>query len=403
MDYAVFGVLGSAILSIINHDILYHRDPENESQAHHYYWVFLVAVLFYFATDVLWGLFRGAGATGPQYAATVAEFVAMALAIVCWVKYVVVYLEQDDIDGKILVYAGNLIFAFQLFMLAVNFVKPVFFTFDAGGRYQPGFARYLSVGFQIIMFFLTAVYTIRKRVMSDDAAKKKRLRTIGSFGFAMALLLSLEMFFPNMPLYTAGYMIGICLMHSFVIEDELGDYISDLEDSLSREKEQMKEIVSAQRLAHTDPLTGIKNKLAYIEKEKELNERIEERSVESLAVAVFDLNGLKEINDTRGHEVGDRFIIKGCKMICDHFKHSPVFRIGGDEFVAVLEGSDFEARESILMSFNDSVDRNIESGDVVVSAGISEFVPGTDTGVKTVFDRADQNMYERKRELKLQS
>lgn len=75
MDYAVFGVLGSAILSIINHDILYHRDPENESQAHHYYWVFLVAVLFYFATDVLWGLFRGAGATGPQYAATVAEFV----------------------------------------------------------------------------------------------------------------------------------------------------------------------------------------------------------------------------------------------------------------------------------------------------------------------------------------
>ena len=402
MNYAVIGVLATAVLIIINHDILFNRDRENETPAYHYYRVFLIVVLAYFATDVLWGLFRAAGAVSLHYADTVAQFVAMALAIVCWVKYVVVYLEQDDIYGKMLVYAGNALFAFQLVMLAVNFVRPVFFWFDERGLYHPGVARYLSVGFQIIMFFLTAVYTFVRRMKSDDAAKKKRLQTIGSFGLAMSLLLSLEMVFPVMPLYTAGYMLGICLMHTFVIEDELSDYIADLKESLEREKRQMNEIASARRLAHTDPLTGIRNKLAFLEKEHELDERIARGEVWKMAVAVFDLNGLKEINDTKGHEIGDEFIVNGCRMICRHFKHSPVFRIGGDEFVAVLEGEDYMNRAGIMGSFNRIADENNMSGGVVVSAGLSEYERDKDISSRQVFDRADRNMYRRKRELKEQ-
>ena len=401
MNYAIFGVLGAAVLLIINHGILFHNDRDNESEVHHYYRVFLIAVLGYFLTDILWGLFRGAGATGLQYAATVAEFIAMALAIVCWIKYVIVYLEQDDVYGQILVYAGNAIFAFQLVMLAVNFFRPVFFHFDEAGQYHAGPARYLSVGFQIIMFFLTAVYTLVRVPKADSEAKKRRFRTIGGFGIAMVILLSLEMIYPVMPLYTASYMLGICLMHSFVIEDELGDYIKELEDSLEREKKQMQEVVSAQRLAHTDPLTGIKNRLAFLEKEKELDERIDCGEADDLAIAVFDLNGLKDINDSKGHEVGDQYIMDGCKMICDHFKHSPVFRIGGDEFAAVLEGSDFRARNTLMESFNGLIDENRRNGGVVVAAGISEYNTESDREIQTVFDRADQNMYERKKELKI--
>ena len=402
MNYAVFGILATAVLIIINHDILFHRDPKNESNAHHYYIVFLLSVLAYFAADILWGILREAKATPLQYADTVAVFIAMALAIVCWTKYVVVYLEQDDMYGKLLVYAGNMIFAFQLLMLAVNFVKPVFFSFDAAGNYRPGAARYLSMSFQILMFLLTAIYTIVKTSATESTLGKRRFKTIGSFGIAMVLLLVLEMIFPDMPLYTTGYMLGICLMHSFVIEDELGDYISDLEDSLEREKKQISEVISAQRLAHTDPLTGIKNKLAYIEKEKELDERIADGALKEFSIAVFDLNGLKIINDTKGHEVGDIFIVSGCKLICDHFKHSPVFRIGGDEFVAILEGEDFANRNGIMQSFNEIIDRNNQAGDVVVSAGIADYAQG-DISSKNVFDRADKLMYTRKRELKLQT
>ncbi len=402
MNYAVIAVLASAVLIIINNEILFHRDPENESQAHHYYRVFLIAVLAYFATDVLWGIFRQFRLIQFQYIDTVAEFIAMALAIVCWIKYVIVYLEQDDIYGRILIYAGNWIFAFQLIMLTVNFMKPVFFWFDENGIYHPGVARYTSVMFQIVLFFLTAVYTLLRSSRTNDNAKRRRYNTIGSFGIVMVILLSMEMLFPIMPLYTAGYMLGICMMHTFVIEDELSDYIVNLEELLEREKQQTQQIISAQKLAHTDPLTGIKNKLAYIEKEKDLDARIENGEVSRMAIAVFDLNGLKEINDTKGHEVGDKYIVDGCKMICNHFKHSPVFRIGGDEFVAVLEGDDFKNRNRIMKAFNNLVMENSMNGGVVVSAGIAEYLPENDAGTKTIFDRADHYMYEQKRLLKLQ-
>jgi diguanylate cyclase (GGDEF)-like protein len=256
--------------------------------------------------------------------------------------------------------------------------------------------------FQIVLFFLTAVYTLLRSSRTKDNAKRRRYNTIGSFGIVMVILLSMEMLFPIMPLYTAGYMLGICMMHTFVIEDELSDYIVNLEELLEREKQQTQQIISAKKLAHTDPLTGIKNKLAYIEKEKDLDARIENGEVSRMAIAVFDLNGLKEINDTKGHEVGDKYIVDGCKMICNHFKHSPVFRIGGDEFVAVLEGDDFKNRNRIMKAFNNLVMENSMNGGVVVSAGIAEYLPENDAGTKTIFDRADHYMYEHKRLLKLQ-
>jgi GGDEF domain-containing protein len=53
---------------------------------------------------------------------------------------------------------------------------------------------------------------------------------------------------------------------------------------------------------------------------------------------MFDLNDLKHINDRYGHERGDEYIVNCCRLICQVFKHSPVFRIGGDEFVALLRG-----------------------------------------------------------------
>lgn len=400
MNYAVIGVLATAVLLIINHDIIFRRHSGEDGPAYRFYRLFLQSVLAYLASDILWGLFRQFGLTHLQYADTVVMFTTMALAIVCWTKYVVVYLEQTDLYGKFLVYAGNAFFAFQLIALAVNFFYPVFFRFDAAGVYQPGVARTMSMIFQIAMFLLTAVYTFNKMSGTESIAKRNRYKTIGSFGIAMTTILVLEIVFPIMPLYSAGYMVGICLLHTFVIEDELGDYILELENSLQREKAQTLEIISAQRLAHTDPLTGIKNKLAYLEKERELDARIESGEIDGMAIAIFDLNNLKEINDTMGHDVGDQAIEEGCRMICRHFQHSPVFRIGGDEFAAILEGNDFNAREELMETFNRMIDDQKRNDGVVVAAGISDYCCGQDASIKDVFDRADQHMYARKKELK---
>ena len=106
-------------------------------------------------------------------------------------------------------------------------------------------------------------------------------------------------------------------------------------------------------LNETDPLTGVKNRAAYDSVVSEFNSRIFNKNEKDFAIVIFDINNLKMINDELGHEFGDAYIINSCKLLCDVFKHSPVFRIGGDEFLIILRGEDYEARNDLLILLND--------------------------------------------------
>ena len=190
------------------------------------------------------------------------------------------------------------------------------------------------------------------------------------------------------------------IMHTSVIEGEKNKYKEKLEETLQREQEQEQELGSARHLAYTDSLTGVKNKHAYHEATERIDKGIKDRTETEFGVIVFDLNGLKLINDTLGHEEGDKFLKEGCSLICGKFCHSPVFRIGGDAFVVLLEGADYTHRETLLAEFDRQVEENQANGRVVVSTGIDIFRPGEDKYYSTVFERADKKMYERKCYLK---
>ena len=155
-----------------------------------------------------------------------------------------------------------------------------------------------------------------------------------------------------------------------------------------------------QDAANKDPLTGVRSKLAYAECEREIDARIARGEGGEFAVAVCDVNGLKAVNDTLGHKAGDEYIQRAAQLICECFDHSPVFRTGGDEFVAVLSGVDFENREAIAQVMHDRSAANIEAGDVSVAVGISDYRAGEDAQLKDVFERADTLMYEEKKRLK---
>ena len=152
--------------------------------------------------------------------------------------------------------------------------------------------------------------------------------------------------------------------------------------------------------ANTDSMTGVKNKHAFMTREKEINANIKEEIAGDFAVAVCDVNGLKKINDTLGHKAGDEYIIAACRLVCEIFQHSPVFRIGGDEFVAILSGRDYHMRNELMRLLHDRSVQHIQTGEVVVSGGISDYVPGEDADFHTVFARADELMYEEKKLLK---
>ncbi len=157
---------------------------------------------------------------------------------------------------------------------------------------------------------------------------------------------------------------------------------------------------AARALANRDPLTGVKSKHAYAEAEEKMNAEIAAGGAEIFSIAVCDVNGLKYINDTYGHKAGDEYIKKACMMVCEIFQHSPVYRIGGDEFVVIMHGPDFEHREALMMELHDQSAAHIGSEDVVVAGGLSDFIPEEDPDVRAVFDRADARMYEEKQALK---
>lgn len=165
---------------------------------------------------------------------------------------------------------------------------------------------------------------------------------------------------------------------------------------LEEEKENSKTFLS---LANTDALTGIRNKHSYSEAENLLNQKIREGQIGNLAVVVCDINGLKHVNDTQGHSAGDKLIKDASAMICSYFKHGSVFRVGGDEFVVLLQGTGFDTMDEVINAFNQKTEANIITKDVVVSIGYSTLESG-DRQLRDVFERADQMMYERKQTLK---
>lgn len=156
----------------------------------------------------------------------------------------------------------------------------------------------------------------------------------------------------------------------------------------------------AQQVAYRDPMTGVKNKAAYLEAVKNLENRMR-IGVPEFGIAVLDINELKNMNDTYGHDFGDMLIVNASRLICTTFKRSPVFRIGGDEFVVILENEDYKNYQQLLDRFEETMaERNREALDprekVLVAKGVAIFDPGRDIFYDHVFRRADEAMYANK-------
>ena len=160
-------------------------------------------------------------------------------------------------------------------------------------------------------------------------------------------------------------------------------------------------ISSAEKMASVDPLTGVKNKNAYAQWEKDFDARIEKGEQEPFAAVVCDINGLKTVNDLHGHKEGDVCIKEACAKVCSAFSHSPVFRIGGDEFAVILTGEDYERREELVEQANAvPEDRSKIGPGETIAAGMAEFDKDRHRSLSNVFEDADRAMYERKQSLK---
>ena len=174
--------------------------------------------------------------------------------------------------------------------------------------------------------------------------------------------------------------------------------IYDIDAQVKQEEEFGKQLAQAQTQATIDALTGIKNKYAYLAAEARLNSQIAEHNQPPFAIVILDVNDLKKVNDTVGHQAGDQYLRDACKIICETFKRSPVFRMGGDEFAVIAQGSDYERIEELVGCVSDRNAEAAGTGGIVIACGMSKF--DNDACVAAVFDRADHTMYENKSRLK---
>ena len=176
----------------------------------------------------------------------------------------------------------------------------------------------------------------------------------------------------------------------------------NIEEEFRAKKEQEQDLRSAKLMARLDELTGVRNKNAFKEYISSIDEKLEGgMDQEPFAIVMCDVNDLKLINDTRGHSFGDEVIQRASRMVCGVFAHSPVFRVGGDEFAVVLKDRDYEERENLFSRLKEEslANKRSRSGPVV-ACGKAEYDPEKDKKVNDVYERADEQMYIVKKEMK---
>ena len=209
-------------------------------------------------------------------------------------------------------------------------------------------------------------------------------------------------------IFTWGYRIMMdgkplhVHMKAVMVEEKEGQRLVvglvDIDAQVRQEEELKKRLAQAQIAANIDDLTGIKNRHAFLTAQARLDHQIAERTQSPFATVVLDVNDLKIVNDTAGHQAGDQYLQDACQIICDIFKRSPVFRMGGDEFVVIAQGSDYERMEELLGKLDAHNAEALRTGGIVIACGMAKF--DDDPCVDAVLERADRNMYKNKNRLK---
>ena len=191
-----------------------------------------------------------------------------------------------------------------------------------------------------------------------------------------------------------------------MMEKDVYDRFNALVDTnrqLISSKEETKKMAI---LANQDGLTGVHNKVSYNSEVSRIDKQIADNEEIQFAVVMIDLNYLKDVNDVFGHDEGDMAIINLTKIVCDVFTLSPVYRVGGDEFVVICRGKDYSRISQLVSTFKKRIEETskgtkIHDGTHISAAiGYSSFDKSSDKGVNDVFKRADKAMYENKREIK---
>ncbi len=192
------------------------------------------------------------------------------------VRYIVAYLESDDIRAEVMTGAAWFAFIAGLICLMFNRFYHFIFSYSDDHEYIPESGRHTIFIFLLVFYLGIA---IRMFIVSWKSSGRQsvRYRAVAYTSVAFGVFMFLQILTSFCPLYVIGLLIGTCVVHSYV-------------------------------------------------------------------------------------EAGDEYLKENAKLLCDIFKHSPVFRVGGDEFVVFLRGDDYDRKQELMDKLRNQVLENKESG-----------------------------------------
>lgn len=184
-------------------------------------------------------------------------------------------------------------------------------------------------------------------------------------------------------------------------EKTRGDEIETLGGKVRSMHEDLKKYLDyAHSLAYTDGLTGVGNTSAYLEEQDRIKKEMETGEA-SFLVIVFDIDDLKKLNDQYGHAIGDRVIRGAAAAIEKAFGIEKTFRIGGDEFLSILEPASEDALQERFRSLDEAIrvfneNKKADEATLSLSKGYAAYRPDEDKSFRDIFIRADEMMYREK-------
>ena len=160
-----------------------------------------------------------------------------------------------------------------------------------------------------------------------------------------------------------------------------------------------------EKKAYHDAMTGLLNRTALSETYLSLNRAVAEGTAD-FSIVMIDINFLKKINDTYGHDKGNEYLIAGAKLACEVFGADHTYRAGGDEIVLVRTGEAQNSLPAEIEQFREKMKQMQEDASlqpwqkVSAALGCARYEKETDADAQAVLKRADALMYENKQAMK---
>lgn len=286
-------------------------------------------------------------------------------------RYILELVVKNPVSKRLLILAGVLSATCVVIMLFsdINYIQ------GAGTRYSQGIGPTLCYALGFLLIIISDIIVIANQKNIENTV----LYTLLPITLLAIILLIIQIIYPLF-LFSESAITLICLGTFFAIEDPVGNFKKTAE--------------LYHNYAYIDALTGLFNRRAFGEELAKYKNTVPE----DIICISLDLIGLKNVNDTVGHEAGDELIAEAARIIKDSFgTYGKVFRTGGDEFYGIIRASrdnyDYELNHcnELCASWKGKYSSDMK---ISIGAGYSEDTNGNK--IQEIVSIADKRMYEDK-------